>query len=162
MNNLYYHPVWDRKSTSTGYEVTYCPDHPRAWSTGYIYTHILIVELSIGRLRERGEVVHHLNGDRFDNRPENLELTTQSKHLSMHNLATGKKMVTLMCPACGNIFDKEKCTTHLTKTKNKFTCCSGTCRGKFSRRIQIEGVTDDIMKKISNNFIREYTICTKH
>jgi hypothetical protein len=50
------------------------PDHPRARRSPYVFEHILVAVRVLGRFVEAGESVHHRNGVRDDNRPENLEL----------------------------------------------------------------------------------------
>lgn len=52
------------------------PDHPRATTGNYVFEHVLVMEEMLGRYLLPGENVHHRNGVRDDNRPENLELWT--------------------------------------------------------------------------------------
>lgn len=60
--------------TSTGYILIYKPDHPNANCNGCVFQHVYVMSESIGRSVKKQETVHHINGQRDDNRIENLEL----------------------------------------------------------------------------------------
>lgn len=54
-------------------------DHPNANRKGHIFEHQYVMAEMIGRPLLPGENVHHKNGVRDDNRPENLELWVVSQ-----------------------------------------------------------------------------------
>jgi len=60
-----------------GYLMTRAPGHPRADHGNYVFEHVLVMEEMLGRYLLPGENVHHRNGVKDDNRPENLELWTR-------------------------------------------------------------------------------------
>lgn len=71
--------------TKDGYRsITGMRGHPMASKTGQVLEHRLVMAKVLGRNLMPKEVVHHINGDRLDNRPENLGLTDQSSHASLH------------------------------------------------------------------------------
>lgn len=76
-------PKPERKREN-GYVLVYRPDHPNVPKDGYMLEHRLVWEETRGELLERHLHVHHINGVRDDNRPENLVALTRSEHQQLH------------------------------------------------------------------------------
>jgi hypothetical protein len=83
-----------RGSVGGKYIMRHVPDHPYATKHGYVMEHRLIMEKKLGRYLKSKEIVHHINGDPKDNRPENLEAVSRSKHVHDH-FAKGKYVMKL-------------------------------------------------------------------
>lgn len=80
-----------------------------------IKEHRLVVEKFINRPLKRIEHVHHINGDKLDNRIENLEIIESGAHISLHH----RKQL-----------DEEKI---INMRKNGYTCASIAFEFKVSR-----------------------------
>lgn len=88
-----------RRLTTRGYVEVWMPDHPMAQKNGYLMEHRLVMAEHLGRPLERGEVVHHKNEDKTDNRIENLELLSKA----VHDRLPKPPPKPFPCPHCGGL-----------------------------------------------------------
>lgn len=72
-----------------GYVRLHMPGHPMASPNGYVREHRLVMTNHLGRLLDPSELIHHVNGDRTDNRVENLQIVTAGEHMTIEH--TGRK-----------------------------------------------------------------------
>ena len=100
-------PIWKggRSLTGQGYMTVCLPEgHEFLCMAGlgnnerYILEHRLVVASHLKRPLLTIEEVHHKNGNKLDNRIENLELTTAQKHKL--------RVDALVCPHCGRCYNE--------------------------------------------------------
>lgn len=131
------HPMWNGGKTvnSQGYILIYSPDHPYKDKRNYVRKHRLVMEEHLGRYLKPDENVHHKNGDKQDNRLENLELLTKNEHDELHGKEASayyeSKRIKKVCPVCNKKFS-------VSKSLDRIECCSRSCSTK--KRWQDEGL----------------------
>ena len=76
-----------------GYRAIHYAKHPRAGKDGYVLEHIVVWERTHKKTLPEGWIIHHLNGDKADNRPENLMALPNRLHVLVASfLATPSQM----------------------------------------------------------------------
>lgn len=108
-----------------GYVLIRKPDHPYINKSGYIKRATLILEKKLGRLLLPGEEAHHIDENKQNDDPENLECKTHAAHIAYHVSRRPKIRETRYCIICGKAIIR--CPSHFQNLPER-TVCGHKCR----------------------------------
>jgi len=74
----------ERAAFGNGYFYVLQPSHPNSNKLGYVAEHILIATKERGKPLQKGEVVHHIDLNKHNNRPDNLVIVDRTTHAIWH------------------------------------------------------------------------------
>ena len=98
----------------------------RKYRGRYAYDHKISYWVKTGESVPSGFVLHHKNGDKYDNRFENLELLKPEAHSRLHGFSQKKTKTRRfsICPSCNEKFEE------IRRPVQRF--CSRRCIGLYN------------------------------
>lgn len=98
-----------------GRTAVYCPDHPKANSSGYVLKARFVMEKKLGRLLSSNEEVHHKDRNKLNDSEDNLELLSSSDHAREHGKDKRKLNYELISSLMKNGFGYKKISKIINK-----------------------------------------------
>ena len=92
---------WDYGSIRDRHFIVHRPDCPTCITNGQAKRAHVVYWLKTGVVPQKGECIHHVNGDPLDDRFENLKLMPHGQHSKDH---VTKPMRDLICTHCGKTY----------------------------------------------------------
>ena len=124
---MYEKDVKISNSLINGYQYFCDSEHPLSNSSRWIYYHRHVASIKYGRWLSECELVHHIDGNKTNNDPENLIVLGKSEHSVLENSLRGNIKEDVFCKKCGILLPK------YTEKKEENLCskCSCQSRRKF-------------------------------
>ncbi len=139
-------PMWKGGyKISGGRKHILTPNHPNADIHGYVRQSRLVMEKHLERYLKDNEVVHHINGNKRDDRIENLKLMDRGDHTILHhkNKTVSKKTREKISKARKGIYCGEKHPFYNKKHSDK-------TKQKISESLTGRKLSNSTKKKMSN------------
>ena len=108
----------------------------------YCYEHHLVWEEHTGRPVPVGFIIHHKDGNKTNNKLDNLCCITEHEHKLLHGQDKERTTVLFECPVCKKIVEREK-----RLCKNKICFCSLQCCGLFDFKHRTQQEKEDVRNK---------------
>lgn len=124
-----------KRDVGQSYRVIHAPGHP----SDQILEHRLIAERAIGRPLDPRHEVHHVNGDRRDNRPSNLVICEdKAYHKLLHfrqriKAAGGNPSTDRICSRCKRVLPLSAFAKRRGRQSGTQTACK-PCGNEYRRK----------------------------
>lgn len=98
-----------------------------------------ILSIHLGRILSREEQVDHINGDKNDDRIENLQVLSKEEHLKKSAEEMKVPRIEVTCTYCGKVIERLPCQVRAAEKRGAQFFCSYSCNGKSSSQSGRDG-----------------------
>ncbi len=118
--------------------------HPLADKKGSVYHHRHVASLKVGHWLSSDEIVHHIDGNRQNNDPDNLEVLTRAEHAHEHKFQTDPE-TNCICVVCGAPF-----RLSLSHVKRRVTCSKACMAALYQKRERVSKTDRPSKEELEN------------